>query len=195
MSPAKFSVDMKQPRQIANVLRLVRVALLFFAVTWNLSSADGFTFTPRHLYNASNGVGSQDIYEYTETGTFLSIVRPTTTPMPHPTIAPRPTPPPHLTPPPSPTISPRPTPAPRPPPPPHLPRPHAPTIAPRPTPAPRPRPTPPPVTPTPTPTATVTPTPTPTATPACSPGPWTQAVPVTIDHYGGFIDSDGTYAY
>jgi hypothetical protein len=43
------------------------------------------------------------------------------------------------------------------------------------------------------------PTPTPTASPTCtaggSPGPWTQAAPVAIDHYGGFIDSDGTFAY
>ncbi len=41
--------------------------------------------------------------------------------------------------------------------------------------------------------------PTPTATPTCSaggtPGPWTQAAPVAIDHYGGFMDSDGTFAY
>ena len=28
-----------------------------------------------------------------------------------------------------------------------------------------------------------------------SPGPWTQAAPVAIDHYGGFMDSDGTFAY
>ena len=27
------------------------------------------------------------------------------------------------------------------------------------------------------------------------PGPWTQAAPVAIDHYGGFMDSDGTFAY
>ena len=60
-------------------------------------------------------------------------------------------------------------------------------------------------TPTPTPTATVTASATPTATgtpsatPTCSPGgspgPWTQAAPVAIDHYGGFMDSDGTFAY
>src|SRR6266704_5267637 len=25
--------------------------------------------------------------------------------------------------------------------------------------------------------------------------PWTQAAPVAIDHYGGFMDSDGTFAY
>ena len=42
---------------------------------------------------------------------------------------------------------------------------------------------------------TPTPTPTPTCTPGGSPGPWTQAAPVAIDHYGGFMDSDGTFAY
>jgi N-acetylneuraminic acid mutarotase len=46
----------------------------------------------------------------------------------------------------------------------------------------------------------VTPTPTPSGTPSCtpgggSPGPWTQAAPVAVDHYGGFMDSDGTVAY
>ena len=54
-------------------------------------------------------------------------------------------------------------------------------------------------TPTPTPTATATTTGTPSATPTCvpggTPGPWTQAAPVTVDHYGGFMDSDGTVAY
>src|SRR5205823_7617794 len=60
-------------------------------------------------------------------------------------------------------------------------------------------------TPTPTPTATATatatatvtgtPSPTPTCTAGGSPGPWTQAAPVAIDHYGGFMDSDGTFAY
>ncbi len=47
--------------------------------------------------------------------------------------------------------------------------------------------------------ASPTPTGTPSATPTCqpggSPGPWMQAAPVAIDHYGGFIDSDGTFAY
>ena len=47
--------------------------------------------------------------------------------------------------------------------------------------------------------ASPTPTGTPSATPTCqpggSPGPWTQAAPVAIDHYGGFMDSDGTVAY
>ena len=40
-----------------------------------------------------------------------------------------------------------------------------------------------------------TPSPTPTCPPGGSPGPWTQAAPVAIDHYGGFIDNDGTVAY
>jgi Kelch motif/Galactose oxidase, central domain len=48
----------------------------------------------------------------------------------------------------------------------------------------------------PTPTATGTPSPTPTCTPGGgTPGPWTQAAPVAVDHYGGFMDSDGTFAY
>src|SRR4249919_3698256 len=49
--------------------------------------------------------------------------------------------------------------------------------------------------PSPTPTATGTPSATPTCPPGGSPGPWTQAAPVGIDHYGGFMDSDGTFAY
>ena len=47
---------------------------------------------------------------------------------------------------------------------------------------------------------TTSPTPTPTGTPSCTPGggtpgPWTQAAPVAVDHYGGFMASDGTYGY
>src|ERR1051326_5118325 len=54
---------------------------------------------------------------------------------------------------------------------------------------------------TPTPTATATPTTsgspsaTPTCTPGGTPGPWTQAAPVPIDHYGGFMSSNGTVAW
>src|SRR5438874_4216960 len=47
----------------------------------------------------------------------------------------------------------------------------------------------------PTPTPTGTPSATPTCPPGGSPGPWMQAAPVAIDHYGGFIDSNGTVAY
>src|SRR5258708_26102117 len=47
----------------------------------------------------------------------------------------------------------------------------------------------------PTPTASGTPSATPTCPPGGSPGPWTQAAPVAIDHYGGFMDNDGTFAY
>jgi N-acetylneuraminic acid mutarotase len=44
------------------------------------------------------------------------------------------------------------------------------------------------------------PSPTPSGTPSCTPGggtpgPWTQAAPVAVDHYGGFMDSDGTFGY
>ena len=45
------------------------------------------------------------------------------------------------------------------------------------------------------PTATGTPSPTPTCSPAGSPGPWTYAAPVEDEHYGGFMDSDGTFGY
>ncbi|MGH3515697.1 MAG: hypothetical protein ACRDRB_26045, partial [Pseudonocardiaceae bacterium] len=57
------------------------------------------------------------------------------------------------------------------------------------------------VSPTPTATAaaTATPTGTPSATPTCTPGgtpgPWTQAAPVPVDHYGGFMDSNGAVAW
>jgi N-acetylneuraminic acid mutarotase len=43
--------------------------------------------------------------------------------------------------------------------------------------------------------ATPTAAPTPTCTPGGTPGPWAGAAPVAIDHYGGFMDSDGTYVY
>ena len=36
----------------------------------------GFTFTPGHFYSASYGFGGSDIYEYSETGTFLSSITP-----------------------------------------------------------------------------------------------------------------------
>lgn len=36
----------------------------------------GFTFTPGHFYSASYGFGGSDIYEYGETGTFLSSITP-----------------------------------------------------------------------------------------------------------------------
>ena len=45
------------------------------------------------------------------------------------------------------------------------------------------------------PTATGAPSPTPTCSPGGSPGPWTYAVPVEDEHYGGFMGSDGTFAY
>src|SRR6266516_4774705 len=74
--PHSAPAYMRRIRQIANIRGLVRVALLLFAATWNFSNADGFSFTPGHFYSASNGSGSQDIYEYGETGTFLSSITP-----------------------------------------------------------------------------------------------------------------------
>jgi hypothetical protein len=50
-------------------------------------------------------------------------------------------------------------------------------------------------TPTPTATATGTPSATPTCTAGGTPGPWTQAAPVVVDHYGGFMGSNGTVAW
>ena len=29
----------------------------------------------------------------------------------------------------------------------------------------------------------------------CAPGPWTEAAPAAMDHFGGFMDSNGTYGY
>src|SRR6476661_2799686 len=46
-----------------------------------------------------------------------------------------------------------------------------------------------------TPTATGEPTSMPPCTPGGAPGPWMEAAPVGTDHYGGFMDSDGTFAY
>ena len=50
-------------------------------------------------------------------------------------------------------------------------------------------------TPSPTPTASGTPRRRLRAHREVRPVPWTQAAPVAIDHYGGFMDSDGTFAY
>src|SRR5207249_6017112 len=58
-------------------------------------------------------------------------------------------------------------------------------------------------TPTPTGTATATatatttgtPSATPTCTPGGTPGPWTQAAPAATNHYGGFMDRNGTVAW
>ena len=44
-------------------------------------------------------------------------------------------------------------------------------------------------------TATGSPAPTPTCSPGGSPGPWIYAAPVEEEHYGGFMDSDGTFGY
>jgi Kelch motif len=63
--------------RLNRLCRFVQVACLVFAALCKLPNANaGFSFTPGHFYSASNGVGSQDIYEYSETGTFLSSMTP-----------------------------------------------------------------------------------------------------------------------
>jgi hypothetical protein len=64
---------MKSLRQITNIRSLIRVALLAFAVIWNLPKANAdFTFTSGHLYSTFHELGSTtDIIEYSETGTIL----------------------------------------------------------------------------------------------------------------------------
>jgi hypothetical protein len=64
---------MKSLRQIANICRPVRIALLAFAVMWNLPRANAdITFTPGHLYSTFDELGSTtDIIEYGETGMVL----------------------------------------------------------------------------------------------------------------------------
>jgi hypothetical protein len=63
--------------RLKTLCRFVQFTCLVFAALCNLPNANaGFSFTPRHFYSASNGVGSQDIYEYDETGNFLSSMTP-----------------------------------------------------------------------------------------------------------------------
>ena len=69
---------MKPFRQITNIRRLIRVALLAFTVIWILPNANAdFTFTPGHIYSTFREIGNtQDIIEYSETGTVLGSLTP-----------------------------------------------------------------------------------------------------------------------
>jgi hypothetical protein len=69
---------MKPLRQITNIRRLIRLALLGFAMMWNLPDVNAdITFTPGHLYSTYDEVGSTtNIYEYSETGMFLASLTP-----------------------------------------------------------------------------------------------------------------------
>lgn len=64
--------------QILKIRRLIGIALLAFAVMWNLHSASaGLTFTPGHFYSTFDELGNaQDIIEYSETGTVLGSITP-----------------------------------------------------------------------------------------------------------------------
>jgi hypothetical protein len=69
---------MKPFRQITNIRRLIRVALLAFTVIWILPNANAdFTFLPGHIYSTFREIGNtQDIIEYSETGTVLGSLTP-----------------------------------------------------------------------------------------------------------------------
>jgi hypothetical protein len=72
------STYMKPRRQIINIRRLIHVTLLALAVLYTLSTGEaGITFTPGHLYSTFDEVGNtQDIIEYSETGTVLGSLTP-----------------------------------------------------------------------------------------------------------------------
>jgi hypothetical protein len=62
--------------RLTAIRRFVQIAFLAFAVLCNLPNANaGFTFTPGHLYSTYNG-SEPNIYEYSETGTFLASLTP-----------------------------------------------------------------------------------------------------------------------
>ena len=69
---------MKLLREITNIRRFIRIALIGFTVMWNLPKANAdFTFTPGHLYSTFDELGSAtDIIEYSETGTVVGSLTP-----------------------------------------------------------------------------------------------------------------------
>ena len=63
--------------QLKTICRFVQIACLAFAALNNLPNANaGFTFTPGHIYTTYTNIGSRDIFEYSETGTFLGSLTP-----------------------------------------------------------------------------------------------------------------------
>lgn len=69
---------MNRFRQIPDIRPFNCVILLALAAIWSLPNANAdFTFTPGHIYSTYDEVGNtQDIIEYTETGTFLASITP-----------------------------------------------------------------------------------------------------------------------
>jgi hypothetical protein len=58
LGSSTFDSRMRRLRQITNIRRLIRVALLAFAVMWNLPDANAdFTFTPGHIYSTFDELG------------------------------------------------------------------------------------------------------------------------------------------
>jgi len=70
--------NMRLARHITAIHRFVQIACLAFAVICNITNANaGFTFAPGHLYSTYDELGSTtNIYEYSETGTFLASLTP-----------------------------------------------------------------------------------------------------------------------
>ena len=63
--------------QLKIICRFVQIACLAFAALNNLPNANaGFTFTPGHIYTLYTNIGSRDIFEDSETGTFPGSLTP-----------------------------------------------------------------------------------------------------------------------
>lgn len=74
--PAAFAFHVYSGRQIQNFRSLIRPVVLAFALLSSLPATAGLTFTPGHFYSTSSAGGSPDVYEYSETGTFLASIIP-----------------------------------------------------------------------------------------------------------------------
>src|SRR5262249_42919596 len=67
---------MRSVSQIANIRSLIRLVVSVVALLSSLPADAGLTFTLGHLYSTSGAGGSPDIFEYSETGIFLSSITP-----------------------------------------------------------------------------------------------------------------------
>ena len=68
---------MRRLGRLKTLRRFVQIAGLAFAALCNVPNANaGFTFTPGHIYSTFSNIGSRDIFEYSETGTFLGSLTP-----------------------------------------------------------------------------------------------------------------------
>jgi hypothetical protein len=69
---------MNRFKLIANIRAFIRLILFALVAIWSLSNANAdFSFIPGHLYSTYDELGNtQDIIEYSETGTFLASITP-----------------------------------------------------------------------------------------------------------------------